>query len=94
MLKTLSSKKILQIYIINSIEQIKHFHKLLDEQIIEDKAGKDTVMGLVSYFRNECISRIEDKEPDFDFFKNGNGNGKAKSKQKEKDKERKRPYAA
>jgi hypothetical protein len=61
--------------------------KLLDEQIIEDKAGKDTVAGLVAYFRNACISRIEDKDPDFEFFKKGNGNGKSKPRSKKSDKE-------
>ena len=52
--------------------------KLLDEQLVESKAGKDTVRGLVAYFRNACISRIEDKDPDFEFFKNGGcGTGQA-----------------
>jgi hypothetical protein len=55
--------------------------KLLNEHIIEDKAGKDTVAGLVAYFRNACISRIEDKDPDFEFFKKGNGKAN-KSKRK------------
>ena len=48
--------------------------KLLDEQMVQSKAGKDTVTSLVAYFRNTCISRMEDGDPDFEFFKNGNGN--------------------
>ena len=54
--------------------------KLLDEQLVESKAGRNTVRDLVAYFRNACISRIEDTDPDFEFFKNENGNGKGKSK--------------
>jgi hypothetical protein len=46
--------------------------KLLYEGIVEGKAGKNIVEDLVAYFRNACQSRIDDKEPDFDFFKNGN----------------------
>jgi hypothetical protein len=52
--------------------------KLLDEQLVESKAGRDTVRSLVAYFRNACISRIEDKDPDFEFFKNGCVNGRSK----------------
>src|SRR5919198_5079921 len=59
----------------NSVKLLQD--KLLDEQIVEDKAGKDTVTGLVAYFRNECICRIQDQDPDFDFFKNGNGKSKS-----------------
>src|SRR5919201_5274680 len=42
--------------------------KLLNEQQVESKAGKDTVTGLVAYFRNACVLLAED--PDSIFFKN------------------------
>ena len=64
--------------------------KLLDEQIIESKLGKDTVTGLVDYFRNECICRIEqedDHDPKFDFFNNGNGRSKNSKSSKKSEEE-------
>jgi hypothetical protein len=51
--------------------------------LAESKTAQDTVTDLVAFFRNACQSRIDDKEPDFDFFKNGKGNRKA-NKQKQK----------
>jgi hypothetical protein len=52
-------------------KSVKSLHdKLVDEQQVESKTGKDTVEGLVAYFRNACILLQED--PSNEFFKNGN----------------------
>ena len=59
--------------------------KLLDEQLVESKAGKDTLEGLVAYFRNACILLQED--PDNEFFKNGNGKSGKKARKKSDNKE-------
>jgi hypothetical protein len=60
------------------------YNKLVDEQQVQSKAGKDTLEGLVAYARNAFILLQED--PDNDFFKNVNGNvnvnGKTRSKSK------------
>lgn len=67
----------------NLDKSVKFLHdKLVDEQQVEGKAGKDTVEGLVAYFRNTCISLQED--PSNEFFKNGNGKEKQRrSKEKQ-----------
>jgi hypothetical protein len=54
----------------NLDKSVKLHDKLVDEQQVESKAGKDTVEGMVAYFRNRCISLQED--PSNEFFKNGN----------------------
>jgi hypothetical protein len=67
----------------NLDRSVKLLHgKLVDEQQVEGKAGKDTVEGLVAYFRNTCISLQED--PSNEFFKDGNGKEKQRrSKEKQ-----------
>ena len=54
--------------------------KLLDEQQIESKIGKDTVTGLVAYFRKTCVSLSEDS--DNIFFKNRKGESSKSTKKK------------
>ena len=58
--------------------------KLLNEQQVESKAGKDTVTGLVAYFRNACVLLAED--PDSIFFKNRNGKSNKSTKKSKSDK--------
>jgi hypothetical protein len=84
----------------NLDKSVKLLHdKLIYEQQIESKAGKDTLEGLVAYFRNACVSLQEDQNNDF--FKNGKtkpkSNKKSSKKQQqqegqneEKDKEKKK----
>ncbi len=60
----------------NSVKLLHY--KLVVEQQLETKAGKETVEGLVAYFRNIGHSLQED--PDSEFFKNGNGNDNRKEK--------------
>jgi hypothetical protein len=63
--------------------------KLLDEQIVEDKAGKDTVTGIVAYFRNACVLLSEDSNNDF--FKDGKSkksNRRSKSQKSDKEQQK------
>lgn len=60
----------------NSVKLVHY--KLIVEQQLEGKAGKETVEGLVAYFRNMGHSLKED--PSNEFFKNGNGNGNGREK--------------
>jgi hypothetical protein len=54
------------------IKSVELLHdKLVDEQLVDTKAGKDPLEGLVAYFRNKCVELQEDK--DNDFFKDRNG---------------------
>jgi len=39
--------------------------KLVDEQLVETKAGKDALEDLVAYFRNKCVELQEDKDKTF-----------------------------
>jgi hypothetical protein len=43
--------------------------KLVKEQLVEGKAGKDLIEGLVAYFRNKCIELKDSQDTDFEFFK-------------------------
>ena len=54
------------------IKSVELLHdKLVDEQLVDTKAGKDTLEGLVAYFRNKCVELQEDKHNYF--FKDRNG---------------------
>jgi hypothetical protein len=63
---------------VNSFEK-----KLLDEQIIESKLGRDKVTSLIAYFTNTCFSLQKDSNNEF--FKNINGNGNGKERKTQKD---------
>jgi hypothetical protein len=66
----------------NLYDSVKLLHdRLVNQQLIEIKAGKDTLEGLVSYFRNKCIELQED--PNNEFFKNTDRNGNENEKSKE-----------
>jgi hypothetical protein len=65
----------------NLDNSVKLLHYELNQQQVECKTSKETVEGLVAYFRNTCHSLKEDSSNEF--FKNRNGNRKEKKEQNE-----------
>jgi hypothetical protein len=63
----------------NSVKLLHY--KLVVEQQLDTKAGKETVEDLVAYFRNIGHSLQED--PGSEYFKNGNGNDNGKEKKEQ-----------